>query len=84
MYAPNQYGNSQMTNSAPTPPIGEIILNLHKTHMFLVILVFLNKYRNLSPEKEGIKCSKMTPRVTEIVVVMFIMYLQIMKEYRQV
>lgn len=84
MYAPNQYGNSQMTNSAPTPPIGEIILNPHKTHMFLVILVFLNKYRNLSPVKEGIKCSKITPRVTEIDVVMFIIYLQIMKEYRQV
>lgn len=51
VYAQNQYENSQMTNSAPTPPTWEIILNVHKTHLFLVMLVILNKYINISPVK---------------------------------
>lgn len=58
LYAQNQYEYSQITNSALTPPIWEIILNPHKTYLFLVILVILKKYINLSPMKEGIKSSK--------------------------
>lgn len=84
VYAQNQYENSQRTNSAPTPLIWEIILNPHKIHLFLVMLVTLNKYVNLAPVKEGIKSSKITLRVTEIVGAMFIIHLQIMKKYWQV
>lgn len=79
VYAQNQYENSQKTNSAPTPLIWEIILNPHKIHLFLVMLVTLNKYVKLSSVKEGIKSSKITPTVTEIVGAMFIIHLQIMK-----